>query len=39
VLDDAELKLTWQAADAAGGAVGALVKLLILTGGRRNKMK
>jgi integrase len=38
VLDDAELKLTWQAADAAGGAVGALVKLLILTGGRRNEM-
>jgi integrase len=38
VLDDAELKLTWQAADAAGGAVGALVKLLMLTGARRNEM-
>jgi len=38
VLDDAELKLTWEAADAAGGASGALVKLLLLTGARRNEM-
>jgi integrase len=38
VLDDAELKLTWEAADAAGGAAGALVKLLILSGARRNEM-
>jgi integrase len=28
----------WQAADAAGGASGALVKLLLLTGSRRNEM-
>jgi integrase len=32
------LKLTWQAADAAGGAPGALFKMLILTGCRRNEM-
>ena len=38
VLDDAELKLTWEAADAAGGAAGALIKLLILSGARRNEM-
>jgi integrase len=38
VLDDAELKLTWEAADTAGGAAGALVKLLILSGARRNEM-
>ena len=38
MLDDAELKLTWQAADAAGGAVGTLVKLLMLTRARRNEM-
>ena len=38
VLDDAELKLTWQAADAAGGAASALIKLLILSGARRNEM-
>ena len=38
VLDDAELKLTWEAADAAGGAAGALVKLLILSGARRNEI-
>src|SRR5262249_10212947 len=30
VLSDEELKLTWQAADAAAGAPGALVKMLIL---------
>jgi integrase len=38
VLDDAELKLAWEAADAASGAAGALIKLLILTGARRNEM-
>jgi integrase len=38
VLDDAELRLTWEAADTAGGAAGALVKLLILSGARRNEM-
>jgi integrase len=38
VLDDAELKLTWAAADAEGGAAGALIKLLILSGARRNEI-
>jgi integrase len=38
VLDDAELKLTWEAADREGGPAGALVKLLILTGARRNEI-
>jgi integrase len=38
VLDDNELKLTWAAADAEGGAAGALVKLLILSGARRNEV-
>jgi integrase len=38
VLDDNELKLTWEAADAEGGAAGALVKLLILSGARRNEV-
>jgi integrase len=38
VLDDAELKLAWEAAEADGGAAGALVKLLILSGARRNEM-
>lgn len=38
VLDENELKLTWEAADAEGGAAGALVKLLILSGARRNEM-
>jgi len=38
VLDDAELKLTWVAADRAGGPAGGLVKLLILTGARRNEI-
>jgi integrase len=38
VLDDGELKLTWEAADGAGGAGGALVKLLILSGARRNEV-
>ena len=38
VLDDAELKVTWEAADHEGGLAGALVKLLILTGARRNEI-
>jgi integrase len=38
VLDDAELKLTWEAADRECGPAGALVKLLILTGARRNEI-
>ena len=38
VLDDAELKLTWEAADIEGGPAGALVKLLILSGARRNEI-
>jgi integrase len=38
VLDDSELKLTWEAADREGGPAGALVKLLILTGARRNEI-
>ena len=38
VLDDGELKLTWEAADADGGPAGALVKLLILSGARRNEI-
>ena len=38
VLDDAELKLTWEAAEAKGGSAGALVKLLILSGARRNEI-
>ena len=38
VLDDAELKLAWEAANVAGGAAGALIKLLILSGTRRNEI-
>jgi integrase len=38
VLSNHELKLTWEAADSAGGAVGAVVKMLILTGCRRNEV-
>ena len=38
VLDDSELKLTWEAADAEGGPGGALIKLLILSGARRNEI-
>src|SRR6516225_1477630 len=38
VLDDNELALTWAAADHDGGPAGALVKLLILTGARRNEI-
>jgi integrase len=40
VLDDNELELTWEAADAEGAAsaAGSLVKLLILSGARRNEV-
>ena len=38
VLDDAELKLAWEAANVVGGAAGALIKLLILSGTRRNEI-
>ncbi len=38
VLDDNELKLTWEAAETEGAAAGALVKLLILSGARRNEV-
>jgi integrase len=38
VLDDAELKLTWEAAEAEGGPAGAVIKLLILSGARRNEI-
>jgi integrase len=38
VLDDHELKLTWEAADREGGAAGGLVKVLILSGARRNEI-
>ena len=38
MFDDAELELPWEAANAAGGAAGALVKLLILSGALRNEM-
>jgi integrase len=38
VLDDAELKLTWEAAEEVDGPAGALVKLLILSGARRNEI-
>ncbi len=38
VLDDNELKLTWQAADTDGRSAGALFKLLILSGARRNEI-
>jgi integrase len=38
VLSDAELVTVWRAADQAGAQFGALVKLLILTGCRRNEI-
>ena len=38
VLDDNELKLTWEAAEDERGPAGALVKLLILSGARRNEV-
>lgn len=37
-LDDGELRIVWQAADREAGRYGALVKLLILTGCRRNEI-
>jgi integrase len=37
-LDDGELRIVWQAADKHGDRFGALVKLLILTGARRNEI-
>ncbi len=37
-LNDGELRLVWQAADKLGGPYGALTKLLILTGCRRNEI-
>jgi integrase len=37
-LDDGELRLVWIAADKCGGQYGALAKLLILTGCRRNEI-
>lgn len=38
VLSDPELRNVWHAADTAGGPFGALVKLLILTGQRRDEV-
>ena len=37
-LDDAEIAAVWRSADAAGGTIGALVKLLLLTGCRRSEI-
>jgi integrase len=37
-LDDGELRIVWQAADKEAGRYGALVKLLVLTGCRRNEI-
>ena len=37
-LGDGEIRLVWQAADKLGGSYGALAKLLILTGARRNEI-
>jgi integrase len=38
VLSDSELALVWKAADAVAGPFGSLVKLLILTGQRRDEV-
>ena len=38
VLTDQELRAVWQAADKIGGTFGALVRLLILTGQRRDEV-
>src|SRR5262249_47187333 len=38
VLADSELRAVWHAADKIGGPYGALVKLLILTGQRRDEV-
>jgi integrase len=37
-LDDSEIVAVWRNADSAGGGVGALVKLLLLTGCRRSEI-
>jgi integrase len=37
-LGDGEIRIVWQAADKLGGSYGALAKLLILTGARRNEI-
>lgn len=37
-LDDDEIKIVWKAAQSVGGPPGALVKLLLLTGCRRDEM-
>lgn len=37
-LDDAEIKVAWNAADAAANPAGALVKLLLLSGCRRDEI-
>ncbi|WP_445948388.1 tyrosine-type recombinase/integrase [Sphingorhabdus sp.] len=38
VLDDAELQLVWKASDALGYPFGPLIRLLILTGARREEI-
>src|SRR4029077_3385579 len=38
ILTDAELQSVWQAAGKIGGPFGALVRLLVLTGQRRNEV-
>lgn len=38
VLDDAEIKTIWQAADKAGYPFGPIIKLLLLTAQRRNEV-
>jgi integrase len=38
VLDDSEIKLVWRAADSIGWPFGPIVKLLLLTGARRDEV-
>jgi integrase len=38
VLDDDETKLVWRASDELGGPFGAIIKILLLTGGRRDEV-
>ena len=38
VLSDAEIREVWAAAEAVGGPYGAFVKMLLLTGQRRNEV-
>lgn len=38
VLDDSEIRLVWKAADSIGWPFGPIVKLLLLTGGRRDEV-